>query len=242
MRIERDLVGGLNINGVVRRGDGTATLIRQPYENPRLVRMIEKEYEAVGFYDLGCHLRRRTPEEQAIFARSAAQIGLRVLPPIESLAGELFCYPFLEDVLPLDQSLPNSGREAQVIIEALFSDLWKAHQHRVVYGDRWSPNILMSSKLGPIHVDFDLAISGPYAVDFEVAQMTYYTAIATPSETLERITQELSVPGWFHQKIFSNVIRRHAQYFKGSLFGDHRHVIEELIDQISARLAIVSAL
>lgn len=241
MRVEHDLVGGLNVNRVVRRGDGTAMLIRQPYENPRLAQMIEKEYEAVGFYDLGCCLRRRTPGEQAIFACSAARTGLRVLPPIESLAEGFFCYPFFEDALPLDQFLPSSGHEAEVVIGTLFSDLWNAHQHRIVYGDRWSPNILVSPKLGPVHVDFDLAVSGPHAIDFEVAQMAYYTSTATPSGALERLAQALSVPGWFHLEMFSTILRCHARYFEGSLFGDHRRVIEGLVDQISARLAILSA-
>lgn len=236
----QDYVGALNVNTLVRAGK-EEFLIRHPFDNPRLFRHLEDEYRLIGFWDAGGRFRRRNSEEQAHFSQKAANMGLRVLPPGLQL-GSKFCYRFLSDAKSLDCYLPTSGLEAIPAIHQLFNDLWDAHQRGIIYGDRWSQNVLISPKFGPLHIDFDLEILGRFAKDFEVAQLSYYTAIATPSSAILSLAREIATPGWFHPELLFRFLRGHVRYFSNSSYGDHRGIIEELINQISTNLAIHNGL
>src|SRR3989338_5956250 len=174
------LKGGFNNNFIVKEPtSGKRYLIREPHnENPALLERIEHEFQSYGGgLDKGNGVRKRSQEEQIAVMSKATRNGLHVVE-IAFVEDDRIVVPFIEGAQTIDEFLPSSSsEEAETLVHALFADLHEAHtEHGIVYGDRWSKNILVTSKQRPypIHVDFDLQYEGPGAMDMDVGRMTFY--------------------------------------------------------------------
>lgn len=232
------LEGELNLHAIVKDKRGREYLKRYPKDNPRIFRSLAHEYHALGFTNLGGTFRRRTPEEQRNFLEHAAQNGLSVLPPAYVDEKNINYYPFLAGSETLDEFLPHaSDKEMEQVTYELFADLRQAHSNDIIYGDRWSKNILVvpsfsieashDSSLSDnhlttvqrklVHIDFDLEISGPVARELELAQVTYYTLCAGRQRVLPTLSKILAinvnVPN-LNFPVFAQFLERHAIFFK----------------------------
>lgn len=205
---------------------------RRAKENPELFESLSHEYRSIGFTELGGTLRRRSLTEQFNFTRETANAGLCVLSPIEIVDDKLY-YPFLSDARTLDVYLPASEKSTHAIVDQLIRDLHSAHKKRWVYGDRWSKNILIDPIKGVVHIDFDVEINGPFAKEFEIAQVIYYTLSAGKDSVIPILIQALSsYNDWFNLKIVERFVRGHAVFFDKTPYGGIRTQTQNLIEQL----------
>lgn len=161
------LGGGENINYFVQY-EHTPALLRVSRGN-KVNDTLGDYYNYTGFSnnDQG-RVQKRTPREQYDFCRKAVTAGLAVLPPL-ALTGSNLIYPFIGHA----QTLMGCLQENSIppFLPAIFLDIRKAHRTGLIYGDRNAENVLVDDR-GFIHIDFDLAISGPTAREFEVAELS----------------------------------------------------------------------
>lgn len=229
---KKPLVGELNTNKLVIGSSGLILLERVPKENKTILGSIANEYHIIGFTDAGGKFRRRTPEEQAKFAEYAALQGLRVVPPIIK-EGNTTYFPFLDQAKTLDKYLPEaSDDETAQTIYQLFADMRKAHNEKgVIYGDRWSKNILIDPNAGAMHIDFDIEISGRPAKEFDIAQITYYILCDGREKTVGFLASMLSRSfGWFNPKLVDQFLRGHAKHFRDTKqYGHAEEITDALI-------------
>lgn len=225
------LIGELNENIFVTNESGLF-LKRVPKENKHILRSIENEYNFLGFTVNGGKFRRRSVLEQTELARKAAISGLRVLPPMYQ-EGEASYYKFLEKAVTLDEYLPlaNQDDSSKTILQ-IFSDLKKAHSHGIVYGDRWSHNMLIVPEIGFINIDFDIEITGKPAIEFETAQAAYYTLSAGKDGVLPILSQILKSENGLDMNLIETFLQRHATFFNKTKFGGIEKETNTLIEMI----------
>lgn len=239
-----NLDGLLSHNTIVKRSDGTEYLKRVPKHDVRAWELILNEYGGVGFMELGCTLRRRTPDEQLEHLGRIASAGLAALFPafIDQEGNHYFQY--FRNAATLDVFLPRaSSAELKQVLCDLFEDLRLAHQSGIVYGDRWAENILIiPSFLTPdntpvkkvLHIDFDLEISGPVASEFEYAQMVFYALCAGRNRTLQLLPEMLAEDVnavTFNFEAFAHFLKRHAYFFRNdSKYGNSEEIVTNFIN------------
>jgi len=193
-------------------------LRRKPKENPKLFEALRKEYTFLGFFEAGGEVRQRSPQEQEEFAVHARQEGLRVVAPLRRIL-EVTYVPFLEHAQTLDDSLPMQDEgQTKELLRQLFSDLATAHGKKIVYGDRWSKNVLIDDKEGIAHIDFDLELDGEVAKVFELAQITYYVLCAIDQARIPILADCIKKHSAqdYDPTLFAQFVRRHASYFQAS--------------------------
>lgn len=229
------LTGELNTNIFVVNDSSELFLKRVPKDNQQILHSIENEYNFLGFIPNGGKFRRRSTSEQTAIAQRAAMAGLRVLPPV-SQEGDVSYYRFLEGAQTLDEYLPiASPEDSTKTVLQIFDDLKKAHSQGIIYGDRWSHNMLITPQLGLINVDFDIEISGRPAIEFEVAQAAYYTLSAGREKVIPILAQVLRPEGWFDMNLVELFLRRHAVFFDKTKFGGIQEETDILIDKIKQK-------
>ena len=92
----------------------------------------------------------------------------------------------------------------------------------------------MSKKYGLIHVDFDLELEGPPAVEFEVAQIAYYTLSAGKEIIIPILAKLLSDRQWFDFSKVRRFLRGHAIHFNNTRYGgiiDETETLISLVDK-----------
>lgn len=244
--IKGSMKGGFNNNLITENVEtGKKYLIRQPHtENISLLEKIEDEFQRYGnWLDKGNSIRTRSTEEQIACMTKAARNGLRVI--------DIFCtddhriiLPFIEDAQTMDEFLPSvSLHDAESIVRNLFLDLHKAHtEHGIVYGDRWSKNILFNPKetQSPIHIDFDLQYEGPNAMDMDFGRMAFYVLHAGGKKVIPALVEALMACGWHDRDFVECIMRGQAEYFKGTSFGSVSDDVDMLFEVLHRTLEKIS--
>lgn len=224
------ILGALNEHIFVVDEHKNCGLMRSPIKNVDLMRSIGYEYSYMGFFEKGGNFRQRSPEEQYLFTKKAAEAGLSVIPPIEEKGTSIY-YPYISDAKTLDVFVGEEKEKSIPFIYKLIDDLYQAHKKGVIYGDRWSHNILISPKLGLIHIDFDLEIGGACAKDFEVAQVAYYTLSAGKDNVIVPLARLLgSHTGWFNIRNVDSFVSKHATYFNNTPYGGIQNETEKFLN------------
>jgi len=228
------LEGALNVNSFMRASDGTTFLRKRPKCNPQILKSIEYEYHQIGFTGKGGGFRRRSQEDQLRFTTYAAANGLRVLSPSFVDSKGANHYLFLDDAKTLDDYIPTAPDEEMFsVVYQLFDDLRKAHRSNIIYGDRWSQNILVSPKYGVLHIDFDIEIFGKGAKELEVAQAIYYTLCAGRKRIIPLLTEILTYGDWFDISMVEEFVIKHADHFINSKkYGNAQREVALLMDGV----------
>lgn len=190
--------GALNVNvlqpGPVLNGAQRHVLHRFPKENTTILKSIAHEYNTIGFTQVGGRFRRRSQNEQVQFTKKCAELGLNVLPPL-TYEGSYVENLFLENAETMDVFLSHAtNEETAKCTHNIYMDMYKAHKAGIVYGDRWSENILVVPKIGVVNIDFDVEISGLFAKEFDVAQVSYYILAGAKVKVIPQLAKLLSVP------------------------------------------------
>jgi hypothetical protein len=212
------LGGGENRNYFVEYAAGVKALLRVSMGS-EVNETLRDYYNYTGFTsnDLG-FVQKRTPQEQYEFSRDAAEQGLAVLQPI-ALEGGNVVYPFLGQTQTLMSYLQNGGKHQTTMLPAIFSDMRKAHRLGFIYGDRNVENILIGDQ-GFTHIDFDLAISGRTAREFEVAELALHILRYGEGAVLPTLATTLGAmcaqtPGWIDLDKSTRYMRRMGEiYYK----------------------------
>lgn len=235
---QQPFIGEFNTNVLFQDASERFLLQRNPNENMRIMRSIYYEYREIGFTQTGGRFRRRSITEQEQLTKKASDLGLRVLPPFPADDKHLY-YRFLENAQTLDQFLPQASEtDAQNIVLQMFDDLRSAHHQGIVYGDRWSRNMLTVPFKGLIHIDFDLEISGVYAREFEVAQAAYYALSGGREKIIGVLAAILGSPGgWFNHALVNRFLCGHAKYFFETKYGHIQDETDLLIELAEKRRA-----
>jgi hypothetical protein len=136
-------------------------------------------------------------------------MGLSVLPPFAD-EGTHVENIFLENAETMDIFLTHAtDEETALFTHNMYMDIYKAHKAGIVYGDRWSENILITPKRNIVNIDFDIEIFGSFAREFEVAQVAYYILAGAKAKVVPQLAKLLSVP-------FANLdIRQVETFLKG---------------------------
>lgn len=230
------LEGALNVSPFYALSNETV-LGRIPKANPAILESLAYEYHSIGFTGHGGSFRRRSPKEQFAFVNRAASHGLRVLEPGYINANDHIFFPFLSAAQTWDNALPAlSDQDAGRLTYELFDDLRRAHSAGIVYGDRWSQNILVDPTFGILHIDFDLEISGKCAKDFEVAQAVYYTLCAGRERIIPLLKDILLYGDWFNIYRVDEFVRKHSVFFNRSQkYGSTEVLASILMDKVLAQ-------
>jgi tRNA A-37 threonylcarbamoyl transferase component Bud32 len=169
----KTIQGSLNQNIQLVDQEGRLYLLRLPQEE-RVRRStyehLATTYREEGFTSSASSHRYRTIPEQAWFMNHAAQEGIRALQPV-AIAHDAtsMLIPFLQ-AEPLDEYLQQGQTEA---VGAILANLTTAHHKGLILGDRWGSNTLLTPE-GVVEVDFDIALEGPTAKEFDLGKLFYH--------------------------------------------------------------------
>lgn len=221
---------------------GREFLTRNPKDTTQeIIKKNAHEYHFIGFTDFGGQFRRRTSAEQVHFAANAAKQGLRVLPPSYIDDKGIPYYRFLNDAKALDEFLSSaSDMNVDKTITELMVDLHLAHSKGIIYGDRWTPNILATPQTGLVHIDFDVEIYGQYAREFEVAGVVYHALCAGRYRALPVMSKIIALhTDWVDQRMFEHFLTRMALFFEKDTYrGNCRKECDALLAAIRTLRAI----
>jgi len=233
--IDKDpLEGGFNTNFFQTDIKGNLVLSRVPKPNRDLFENILYEFRAIGFTADGGRVQRRSIEEQVHFANSAASKGLPVLPFFKS--GEQWSMPYLENIVPIDEYLRSADvadQEKNMAVFDLLTGLERAHRQNIIYGDRWSGNMIVDN--GKVmHIDFDLELSGDYAREADLAQTLYHLIWADASRaTLPLIIGVVSKLGNYDIHKTLHYLEGFSQFFTDTPVGGVGETVTQVVDAIT---------
>lgn len=197
------LGGGLNQNHFVSRTAGQVALLRSGHiDRSEPMDVLHTYYGGVGFTTRdGGRVALRTAREQHDFMAQAALLGLAVLPPL-TLEGNSLILPFLNGAQTLDEYLKREKGDPYALLPAIYADARNAHRHGFIYGDRSRFNILVQGH-DFVHIDFDVAISGPTAREYEIAELSTHFHLSggeSVASTIPTILGRMSAesPSWIN--------------------------------------------
>ncbi len=230
------LEGALNVNvlapGSMILGVPRRVLHRFPKENATIMKSIAHEYHEIGFTQAGGRFRRRSQGDQVRFTSRCAELGLSVLPPLADESNHVENI-FLENAETMDVFLTHATEEETALFtHNLYMDMYKAHSEGVVYGDRWSENILITPKGNIVNIDFDIEIFGSYAIEFEAAQVAYYILAGAKSKVIPQLAKLLSVPyANLDLRYIEAFLRGHAKHFDSNKkYGNLKEEVNVLVE------------
>lgn len=230
------LEGALNVNllrpGPTILGVPRRVLHRFPKENTTILKSIAHEYHEIGFTQVGGRFRRRSQDEQIRFTKRCAEAGLSVLPPFAD-EGSHVENIFLENAETMDIFLAHAtDEETALFTHGLYMDMYKAHKAGVVYGDRWSENILITPKRNIVNIDFDIEIFGSYAREFEAAQVAYYILAGAKAKVVPQLARLLSVPyANLDMRQVETFLKGHAKHFDANKkYGNLKNEVDTLVE------------
>lgn len=175
------------------------SLVKDPHERVYVKKMLKRdgsfnhenlipflaktEYPAVGFAG---SVRGRNLTEQAEFAERASRAGLPIDVTLyaddETLIMPLIEGTSLTTLIQLDDISP---------VTPALETLYNAHSKGFVFGDRWMSNMMVRNDGIVSPIDFEVAIEGRNAEEFDMAQLLFSMTGQTGllEEMLERISE-----------------------------------------------------
>lgn len=208
------LSGGLNTNRILKSQSGERFILRESQDNPITLAAIEREFQAAGFLDYGGTFYLRNSTEQAEFMIMAAQQLLPVVQPTQTTSGTMIL-PFIEGIA-LDTYLKQGHTNA---VHTALQNLYNAHKKGIVYGDRWIKNSIVTPENNVIEIDFDIALEGPCAAEYEIAQTLYHMlhfSTNRPDLLNELYThfQNVSLIQCYNPHIIKQFLINYGQFFQ----------------------------
>lgn len=227
-----ELQGALNQNTLYREGEDWR-LRRIPTNRQGVLEQIEEEYAGIGFFRLGGQVRFRSSDQQAELSAFAQSHGLSVVKYEPTSVSPVLSCLLLPRSVRWDAFLKSGGSTVNKAVNWLFDDLCRAHRINLVYGDRWSLNILVQPAVGvPTHIDFDLEISGPHTKEFELSQVVYYTLLSSGDYLLPTLEAKVLQRTDINIPILRSFLEGHAYFFEGTEFGGAEREVSNLVGSI----------
>jgi len=185
--------------------------------------------------DHGNTVRKRSICEQVALSLKARMLGLLVLNDAAEDRGTMLM-PYVDHAESIDRYLAQAEvSEAHRMIRTLYADLRTAHDNGIVYGDRWSDNILVIDSPRPraVHIDFDLQYEGPDACAMDIGRMTFYLLHAGRDKVRSTIAKALHQrKGSLDMQMVERIVRGHAEHFAQGRFGGANLDIDALFHEL----------
>jgi hypothetical protein len=113
--------------------------------------------------------------------------------------------------------LQNGGKNQATLLPAIFLDIRRAHRSGFIYGDQNAENMLIGTQ-GFTHIDFDIAISGETAREFEIAELSihilrYGEKAVLPTLATTLGTMCAQTPGWIDLDRSTRYMRRMGEIY-----------------------------
>ena len=232
---QQPLEGGFNSNYFILDTNNTISLRRVPVSNIDLLENIIFEFRYIGFTGDGGRIGRRSLEEQVDFSVKAQKAGLKVLPA--RINDDNMIMPFINDLRTMDVFLQDKETDELSKVIAIFKvieDMKRAHNLGFVYGDRWSGNIAILHSGDPLHLDFDIELSGPFAREVDMAQLLYHILWADKEEVTQSFIKGLLFSG-LNDYDFSKLtkyLKGFASFFEKTHVGDMEESLGRLLDSV----------
>jgi len=170
--------GGLNVNRFLCDQHGGLYLLRSPKEASAIKIDIATELSSVGLIDAGGNYSFRSLSEQAQFMDYCRSLDIETCVPVAYTANGLIV-KYVEGV-SMDRYLKDGQLDVVTIV---LTNVHAAHRKGVVFGDRWARNTIITDNQRSVEVDFDIALEGECAKDFEIAQLLYHLLHFSPHRT-----------------------------------------------------------
>jgi hypothetical protein len=144
---------------------------RSPEERKEHIQSVGKELSS-----LGIRFRLRPPNEQILLVRQAETNGL-MAPKIVDAVGSAVLMETIDGVT-LDKYVQNDPVHINPqIIERVITHQTESHKKKIVIGDRWNANTMVTGdKRQIVELDHDIKLLGPLQkrIAFELAQNLYH--------------------------------------------------------------------
>ena len=226
------LKGELNNSYVLRDSEGVLYVWRTPKENPTALTAIQDELSHTGFLTSGGSYRFRSIREQIDFMNSTSQARLKT-PPVLFTDGHGILIPFIQGT-PFDVYL----RQGNLVATArVLDNMYSAHRAGIVFGDRWVKNTIVTPDEDIVEVDFDIALEGSYAKEFEIVQTLYHMIHFSLDRSamiahLYHYFAQTKIMADYNSSVVSFFLQKYSDYFKDREYegikGDIRKEINSL--------------
>ncbi len=229
------LTGGFNTTEPTCDAHNTGWLRRESHRNGReTLAKICDEFASYGWIDRGNTVRRRTINEQIDLCRQANRLHLMTHLPATNDRGSMLV-PYIAQAESIDCYLARaSAPDARRVVRTLYVDAKHAHQNGIVYGDRWSENILVSGAQYPTatHIDFDLQYEGPEAKEMEMARLSFYLLHSGREKVRSIIAGCLRDRCDLNLSTLETIVRGHVRYFECGRFGGADQLVDDLFQEV----------
>ncbi len=228
--------GELNQNFLWSDVEGNVYIQRIPIKGAAIIPYIEEDLGESNFLGSGGAYSFRSLPEQAAFIDMCLHNNLPVVAPIYVTEEEMIS-PFI----PAESYELYLARGETDAVPLVLRETADAHQKGIIYSDRWGPNTLIGDDGRVYEIDFDIALSGPWTKEFELAQVVYHTIhFSSKRDTLvAMIGRELpgKILAMYDSKMFSRFLWGHAEGRK-----DHAYagVLADIRIEISTLLTILN--
>ncbi len=178
------------------------------------LRALDFEYEGLKYFSKGGGYRLRSLDEQNQFTQRCNEREI-IVAGVEWL-GE---HAIVQHVKGRVLSEYLKGEQADLqVVENFLGTVLNAHQKGIVFGDRWTKNVIVTPDGQIVHVDFDIELEGDCRHEFEMAQAIYYVSLAKDEEAQDVIDK------WFQDVLKkSNVYKVELVEF---FFAAHKQLSE----------------
>lgn len=206
--------GKLNFNFLMSDRKGKKYILSIPRDNPALIKIVSSQYRSIGLFNHGGGFQLRSIKEMVTLYQKCEKVGVLVPKIIEY--GDLFIFrEFAEGRLYQDVLSQSSG-SADLIISYL-TQLANLHRHKIVLGDRWGPNEIVTADNKIIFIDFDTKLI-KIGKEMEVAQAIYYSIQFScrrmeAARAIEQLLPTLS-QNKYRWKYVKEILVGHLDYFK----------------------------
>lgn len=174
---------------------------------------IINEYAGVRYSTDELGFRIRHTQEIAAFCSKCNAANINV--PLVRAAGSFYLLRDFVEGTPITEFLRHGNNSP---LKEYFKSLRNAHEHAVIFGDRWGPNTIITPHNLAVNIDFDIELLASDNREFEIAQATYFSiACASNRETaIEEVNEFLSSTDsttLYDTERISHYIQNYAHYF-----------------------------
>ena len=140
------------------------------------------------------------------------------------------------------------GGKTNVVPAVVDHLLLFAHQKDIVFGDRWTPNTIVTPEKDFVEedfkeIDFDIQLSGRYAKEFELSQLLYSLVVYSSSrEAMMGVMQDYLRKRkdgleTYNKDALSAFLSGHVSHLEGQIFEGSIHNIGNEVKDIVALVA-----
>lgn len=170
------LSGNLNDNFVVQIPNQKKYIVRKPNLQGRkkIIPYILAEAQAVGFFDnrTNC-LKIRSYKDQFGFVQLLKKHQIPVVNLLHA-DNHIQIIDYIENAITLASLWKTQNSRALRFTEKVLTQLVNIHKQDIVLGDRWGENELITPTGDILFVDFDIAIWGSAAKEYELARLLFF--------------------------------------------------------------------